>query len=360
MAGDPSAPDVSFAVARHGFDRAQVRQHVRELTEHARLADTARSEAQTQVAELQGELEIARREIAALAGRLDEVGRPAGEQSAARLVDVAKSQSGEITTRARAAAEGTWAAAERASTELRDKYRGMLAELDEQHAEIRRTHQTILATARSQAEEMTTGAQRRRRELDAEAERDRIRIDREFSERMVHLRAALERELKDRRAACVAEVDAKLRAADERAQRRVDTVTAQVKKLTEVRTQLSGRLRSTQDLLERSAALLEPLESEAELARENPFPMPAPEPIPPAPTAPATSEQPPVSESPQAPEAPPASVGPAEPDAAESPDGDARATGSPTTTTSTRKPTTPAGKGTVPPQRANGTQPAKR
>ncbi|MPZ83393.1 MAG: hypothetical protein GEV28_24565 [Actinophytocola sp.] len=327
MADDLSAPDVSFAVARHGFDRAQVRQYVRELAEYAHRADAGRAEALTQVAELQGELEIARREVEALSSRLDEIGRPADEQSAARLVDVAKSQASEITTRARAAADGTWAAAERASTELRDKYRRMLTELDEQHAEIHRTHKTILTTARTQAEEMTTGAHQRRRDIDAAAERDRIRIDREFSERTAHLRASLERELTDRRAACVADIDARLRAADEEAQRRIDTVTAQVKKLTEVRTQLSDRLRDTQDLIERSAVLLEPMESEAELTRENPFPIPpppGPEPEPPA------AADPPVRKG----------AAPAAEDA------------DPTPATQPKR--------AVPPQRAKGTQPAKR
>ncbi|HEY0450733.1 hypothetical protein [Actinophytocola sp.] len=325
MADDLSAPDVSFTVARHGFDRAEVRQQVRALTERAQRAEADRSEVASQVAELQGELEIARREIAALSSRLDEVGRPADEESAARLVDVAKSQASDITTRARAAADGTWAAAERASTELRDKYRKMLADLDEQHTEIRQTHKSILATARAQAEELTTGAERRRRELDAAAERDRIRIDREFSERMAHQRAALDRELTERRAACVAEVDAKLQAADVEAQRRVDSVTAQVKQLTEVRTQLSERLRGTQELLERSAALLEPMTSEAELTGQDPLPMPEP---------PAT--EPPAAEPPAT--APPTVVmEPADPEAEPAKE-----------------------KGAVPPQRAKRSQPAKR
>ena len=325
MADDLSAPDVSFTVARHGFDRAEVRQQVRALTERAQRAEADRSEVASQVAELQGELEIARREIAALSSRLDEVGRPADEESAARLVDVAKSQASDITTRARAAADGTWAAAERASTELRDKYRKMLADLDEQHTEIRQTHKSILATARAQAEELTTGAERRRRELDAAAERDRIRIDREFSERTAHQRAALDRELTERRAACVAEVDAKLQAADVEAQRRVDSVTAQVKQLTEVRTQLSERLRGTQELLERSAALLEPMASEAELTGQDPLPMPEP---------PAT--EPPAAEPPAT--APPTVVmEPADPEAEPAKE-----------------------KGAVPPQRAKRSQPAKR
>lgn len=341
MADDLSAPDVSFAAARHGFDRAQVRHHVRGLTDRAQRAEADRSESRSQVAELQGELEIARREIAALSERLDALGKPADEQSATRLLAVARTQAGEITTRARAAADGTWAAAERASTELRDKYRKMVAELETQHAEIRQTHKSILSTARSQVEAMTTEAQRQREELDAEAERDRVRIDREFSERTSAQRTAFERELADRRAACVAEVESRLRAADEEAKRRVETVTAQVTQLTEVREELSERLREAHELLDRSVALLEVGPSESELSRENPLRMPEP-PLPgaaaPADAEPADSE---------AAETEPTDVEPAEAE----PDG---------------KPVPPApptdvdGKRTVPPQRAKRSQAAKR
>src|SRR5262245_16059467 len=135
MADDPSVPDVSFTVARHGYERTQVRSYLRELTERVRRADADAAEARQQVAEMQGELEIARREVTALSERLDAFGRPDAdsEESAARLLEVAKSQASEITTRARAAADDSWSAAEKASTELREKYRKMLAELDSQH-----------------------------------------------------------------------------------------------------------------------------------------------------------------------------------------------------------------------------------
>ncbi|HWM01383.1 MAG TPA: hypothetical protein VNP92_03495 [Actinophytocola sp.] len=364
MADDLSAPDVSFTVARHGFDRDQVRQHVRELAERTRRIEADRTEARSQLAELQGELEIARREITAMSDRLDTLGTPADEESAARLLEVARSQAGEITNRARAAADGTWAAAERASTELRDRYRKMLADLDAQHAEIHQTHKSILTTARAQAQELTTGAERRRTELDAEAERDRIRIDREFSERTRAQRAAFERELTDRRAACVAEVEERLRAADEEATRRVDAVTAQVKRLTEVRAMLSQRLRETQEMLDRSVSLLEPEANEADLA-ENPLPMP------PAPApgeaaelaarlgtkaAAAKADPAPADQEPVDPPAPPPSRTTKRP-----------ATGKQTEPTDdSAEPTPPEpptdadGKRTVPPQRAKRSQAAKR
>ncbi len=258
---DDHAPEDGFTVVRHGFDRGEVRQRVAELNAAVERLASERDEAAAQAAELRGELEIARREIAALAERLES---QAGGESAARVLAVAKSQAAEVKERAKAAAEETWAAAEKASAEVRDHYRQMLRALEEQHAELNRTHTTMLASARAQAEKMTTEAERRQEAIDKSAEHDRIRIDREFSESMAAKRDALRRELEKARADTDREVTAKLAAADEEARRRVDSVTAQVRQLSSVREQLSGRLRETKELLDMSTSLMEPVDGEAD------------------------------------------------------------------------------------------------
>lgn len=250
-----------FTVVRHGFDRGQVRQRVDELATALERMASERDEAAAQAAELRGELEIARREITALTERLETQG---DEQSAARLLAVAKSQAAEVTARAKVAAEETWATAEKASAEVRDHYRALLRSLDEQHAELNRTHKSMLSSAKAHVEKMTTEAARRQEAIDKSAERDRIRIDREFSESMTAKREALRRELDKARADSEREVSARLTAADEEARRRVDAVTAQVKQLSSVREQLSGRLRETKELLDMSTSLMEPVEGESE------------------------------------------------------------------------------------------------
>lgn len=250
---------VGFTVVRHGFDRTQVRQRVTELTEAAEKASSERDEAIEQVAELRGELEIARREIAALTERLE---AQSDEESATRLLAVAKSQAAEVTARARMAAEQTWSAAEQASAELRDHYRALLATLDQQHAELAKTHESIVASTTAKVEQMTTEAERRREAIDKAAEQDRIRIDREFSESMTAKREALKRELEQARESCEREVAERLAEASEEAKRRVDSVTDQVQRLTSVRDQLNERLRDTKELLDLSTSLLEPVEGE--------------------------------------------------------------------------------------------------
>lgn len=250
---------VGFTVVRHGFDRTQVRQRMTELTEALEKASAERDEAAEQVAELHGELEIARREIAALTERLDNQG---DEASATRILAVAKSQAAEVTARARVAAEQTWAAAEQASAAMRDRYKALLASLDDQHAELARTHRSMMSSAKTQVEQLTTEAERRREAIDKQAEQDRVRIDREFSESMTAKREALRKEIEDAKAASEREVAERLAAADEEARRRVDSVTDQVTRLTSVRDQLNERLRDTKELLDLSSSLLEPVEGE--------------------------------------------------------------------------------------------------
>lgn len=250
---------VSFTVVRHGFDRGQVRQRVADLSSAVEKASSERDEALEQVAELRGELEIARREITAMTERLDTQG---DEESATRLLAVAKSQAAEVTARARVAAEQTWTAAEQASAELRDHYRKLLMDLDKQHVDLTQTHNAMMARAKAQVDRMTTEAERRREAIDKDAEQDRVRIDREFSESMTAKRDALRQELEEAKTASDKETVAKLTAADEEARRRVDAVTDQVNRLTSVRDQLNERLRDTKELLDLSTSLLEPVEGE--------------------------------------------------------------------------------------------------
>jgi chromosome segregation ATPase len=263
---DDRDPD-GFTVVRHGYDRTQVRQRVAELAEAAEKASTERDEAREQVAELHGELEIARREVAALTERLE---AKADEESSTRLLAVAKSQAAEVTSRARVAADQMWAAAEEASRSMRDRYRALLASLDEQHTELARTHKSMMASTKTQVEQMTTEAERRREAIDKDAEQDRIRIDREFSESMTTKREALRREVEEAKAACDREISERLAEATSEAQRRVETVTEQVQRLTSVRNQLNERLRDTKELLDLSTSLLEPVEGEAVAVPDEP------------------------------------------------------------------------------------------
>lgn len=257
---------VSFTVVRHGFDRGQVRQRVAELAAAVEKSSSERDEALEQVAELHGELEIARREIAALTERLDSQG---DEESATRLLAVAKSQAAEVTARARVAAEQTWKAAEQASSELRDHYRKLLMDLDKQHADLTQTHNSMMAKAKAQVDRMTTEAERRREAIDKDAEQDRVRIDREFSESMNAKREALRKEVESARARSTTEAARRVRDAKDEAEKRIAAATAEVDRLTALRTQLASQLRGSHQLLEEAADTIKPLDQEQDLSFED-------------------------------------------------------------------------------------------
>jgi colicin import membrane protein len=270
----PGGPVAGFTVARHGYDRLQVNRYFQQLEAKARHATAERDVAAQQVAELTTALEAARAEIASLRERLDKASKEtvvhiSDESSAARVLEISKSQATEITERAKLAAETTWAAAEQASASLREHSQRLLAELETQAKDIHAAHVSIMDAARAKVEEMTTAAEKRRREVDAEAERDRIRIDREFSEAMNAKREALRKEVEAARAKSSTEAARRIRDAKDEAERRIATATAEVDRLTALREQLTGQLRGSHQLLEQAGDTLKPLEQEREMSFED-------------------------------------------------------------------------------------------
>jgi chromosome segregation ATPase len=302
MAEDPQpgGPVARFDVVRHGYDRVQVNRYFQQLEAKARHASGERDFVGQQVGDLTGQLEAARREIASLTERLDKVSKESGapnrEERDARALEVAKSAATQITARAQAAADTTWAAAEQASADLRDHCQRLLADLDRQHKEIHTAHETIMESARAKAEEMTVAAERRRMEIDAAAERDRIRIDREFSESMNAKREALRKEVESARARSSTEAARRVRDAKEEADRRIAAATAEVDRLTALREQLAGQLRGSHRFLEEASATIKPLDQERDLTFEDTLLYPPPLPYgrtdPAAPVRPTPSPAP--------------------------------------------------------------------
>ena len=262
--GDPAG----FSVVRHGFDRNQVKQYLRRMEDDSLRNAADRDEARSRVAELAGELEIARREIKALTARLDQL-TDSDTPDAERTLQVARTQAAEITARAKGAAETAWAGAEEASTALRDRYRRMLADLDRQHQELHADHKKIMDGVRQKAVEMTVAADKRRQDLDDQAEAERKRVQRQFDEDMAAKRAELTREVEAERARVADESRRIVADATAEAERRIAAATSQVERLSALREQLATRLRGTNDLLTRSAALLEPLEAENDLGQDS-------------------------------------------------------------------------------------------
>jgi colicin import membrane protein len=276
-------PVAGFTVARHGYDRLQVNRYFQQLEAKARHASAERDTALQQVADLTAQVETARAEIAALTERLDKVTKEAtvqtrDEAAAARVLEVARSQAGEITERARLAAETTWAGAEQASAALSERTQALVAALEQQHKDIHAAHTSIMEAAQAKAEELTGAAEQRRREIDTAAERDRVRIDREFSESMNAKREALRKEVEAARAKSITDATRRVRDAKEEAARRIAAATAEVDRLTALREQLAGQLRGTHTLIESASDTLKPLDQEREMSFEDTLLYPPPMP----------------------------------------------------------------------------------
>ena len=149
-----------FDVVLRGFRRAQVRAYVRAVEEELRLL-TADRDANAALAEsLTAEVEQLRAQNARLTKQIDEMSRTPVSPDAVpprlrRMVELAKEEASEITARAQAAAEHSWAAAQEAAGRLRAKYAEALAEMDRTRREVEAEHQTMLQQARVDAPSWT-------------------------------------------------------------------------------------------------------------------------------------------------------------------------------------------------------------
>src|SRR5690606_11381314 len=99
-----------FGQGWHGFDRNQVVQYLDHLEAHIHRLMTERDTALARVNQIAHELDNARKEIAALRDRVEELKKPPEriedlDERMQRTVELAETQAAEILARAEAAAE---------------------------------------------------------------------------------------------------------------------------------------------------------------------------------------------------------------------------------------------------------------
>lgn len=236
-----------FDVVVRGFRRGQVRRYVRAVEEELRLM-TADRDANAELAEsLTAELEQLRVHNAHLKKQIDAMSRTPVSPDAVpprlrRMVELAKEEAAEITARAQAAAEHSWAAAEEAAGRLRARYADALAEMDRTRREVEAEHRTLLQQARVDATIMTTEADRRRKELDGQASRRRERVESDFEIAMAKRRADAMREIAEHRVAAQDEATRLVSDATAEAKRLLDDATTKSTQLVDNATAEAGRL----------------------------------------------------------------------------------------------------------------------
>jgi cell division septum initiation protein DivIVA len=275
-----------FDVVLRGYRRGQVRQYVRAVEEELRLAAADR-DANAELAQaLATEVEQLRAQNARLSRQLDELSRTPVEPAAVpprlrRMVELAKEEAAEITARAQAAAEHSWATAEEAAGRLRARYADALAEMDRTRRETEIEHRTLLQQARADATVMTTDADRRRGELDAQAAQRRQRIESDFEIAMARRRSEAMREVAEQKVAAQTEAERLVREATEEAEQRVTAAAAEatrriaaaereVGRLGELRGRMAAQLRGAREVLVGAGPLLQPLPAEKEAAIPGP------------------------------------------------------------------------------------------
>jgi cell division septum initiation protein DivIVA len=269
-----------FDVVLRGYRRGQVRAYVRAVEEELRLTAADRDANAELAQSLATEVEQLRVQNARLGRQLDQMSRTPVDLDTVparlrRMVEIAKEEAAEITARAQAAAEHSWATAEDAAGRLRARYEGALAEMDRARREMEVEHRTMLQQARVDATVMTTEADRRRTELDDQAARRRECVESDFDVAMAARRAEAMRQVAEQRVAAEAEAERLVREATEEASRRVEDATAEaerritaaqreVVRLRDLRGRLATQLRDAREVLVGASPLLRPLPAEGE------------------------------------------------------------------------------------------------
>ncbi|OQO92482.1 cell division protein DivIVA [Saccharomonospora piscinae] len=225
-----------FGQAWHGFDRNQVVQYLDHLEAQVHRLMTERDTAMARAGESARELDSARKEIATLRDRVEELKKPPErvedlDERMQRSVQLAESQAAEVLARAEAAAEKNWAESSEVSKKLHERYMALLETLDGHADQLKREHEEALAATKAEVQRMTTEAARRREHLDTEAERKRRRIENDFQAKVSAEKSALEKHIADQQTASKNAAERRIADATAEAKRLVDEATAKAKKL---------------------------------------------------------------------------------------------------------------------------------
>ncbi|KAA9157739.1 cellulose-binding protein [Amycolatopsis acidicola] len=239
-----------FDVRWRGYDQEQVRYWISQFEADLAVVTADRDAALSQRDDLAAELERTRAALSRLQARFDRVCRTPPSVDGLtdrlrRMVELAQDEAGEITARARTAAENQWAAAQEAAGQLRARHLTLLRELDHRRAELEREHRDLLARTRADVEALTTQAHAERAALDTQAARRRAAIERDFQRDLQSRRAAAERDIAELRATARAEADAMLSEARQA-----------VQQLHHIRDDVLAQLRDAQALVAEALPLL--------------------------------------------------------------------------------------------------------
>ena len=211
-----------FDTMKRGYDRAQVDEHLERLDADLRMLTTDRDAAISQAGDLARQLEIARSEIDDLQKQVERLAEPPTtleglSERLQRMLRLAQDEAADTRARAEAEAGHIRAKAESDASAMRARYEELLNQLADRRKEMETEHRAVLETARAEASEITTKSAEERDQLDAAAEQRRTQVEEDFEIAMASRRTEAMRVLAEQEATSKAEAERRLREATEEA-----------------------------------------------------------------------------------------------------------------------------------------------
>ena len=268
----------TFDVARRGYDRRQVDEHLDRLDADLRILAADRDAAVARAAELGKQVENQRaqlisneRDMARLASA------PATMEGMTerlqRMLRLAQDEASEIRARAETEASEMMARAEADGGALRDRYQRLIADIDDRRADMEDEHRSLMEKAQAEAGTIIAEATNLARQADAKAAARRQQVEEDFDIAMSARRADAMRVLAEQEATsraqahrrvaeATAEANRRLREATEFSTRMLAKAQADVDRLRTMRARIALQLRQVRSVLAEVTEAIEPLSDE--------------------------------------------------------------------------------------------------
>lgn len=219
-----------FDIAKRGYSRGQVDEHLERLDADLKMLTSDRDAAISQAGDLARQLEISRNEIDELRGQIERLSLPPTtleglSERLQRMLRLAQDEASETKARAEAEAGHIRAKAESEASAMRTRYDQLLADLDARRQEMEAEHRQTMEKGRDEAQQIINKGQDERLRLDLEAEERRTKIEEDFEIAMATRRTEAMRQLAEQEAASKSEAERRLREANEEA-RKIRTIVA--------------------------------------------------------------------------------------------------------------------------------------
>jgi cell division septum initiation protein DivIVA len=242
-----------FDITKRGYSRMQVEEHLEQLDSQLKILAADRNAAAAQAAELTAQLEVARTTIDDLNKKVERLALPPTtmeglSERQQHMWRLAQEECEEIRAKAKAEADHMRAKARAEADELRSKHETQLKQLDERRIEMEAAHRGVLEKARAEAAEITSKAKAEAEATEIAAQARRTQVEEDFEIAMASRRTESMRALAEQEATSKSEAERRVREATEEAnRRRHEAVTEATARLQEATDEATRRVREATD-----------------------------------------------------------------------------------------------------------------